>query len=98
LFQKGWPRKIAFTNPLTGSNESGFTALPGGYLEHVMMPTVFHGKGQAVHWWTCDYATVCISEYEKGIFTIKEVENTDKYFDLKQSAFKSGKYMRLIKL
>jgi len=96
--QKGWPGKIAFTNPLTGSNESGFTALPGGYLEHVMMPTIFHGKGQSVHWWTSDYATVCVSEYDKGIFTLKTAKNTDRYFDLKHSAFKEGKYMRLIKL
>jgi len=56
--QKGWTGKIAFTNPLTGSNESGFTALPGGYLDHVNMPTNFFGKGQAVHWWSSDYGVL----------------------------------------
>jgi uncharacterized protein (TIGR02145 family) len=30
--EKGWPGKIAFTTPLVGSNESGFSAVPGGRL------------------------------------------------------------------
>ena len=96
--QKGWTGKIAFINPLTGSNESGFTALPGGYLKHVMMPTIFHGKGQSVHWWTSDYATILISEYDKNKFIINPSTNPDDYFDTKSSAFKSGRYMRLVKL
>ena len=96
--QKGWPGKIAFKNPMVGTNESGFTALPGGYLKHVMMTTIFHGKGQSVHWWTTDYADVIVSEYDKNKFLLEPKLNPDDFFNLKYDNYKIGRYMRLVKM
>ena len=83
-----WAWKIAFTNPLTGSNESGFTALPGGYLEHVMMATIFMARDRFIGGLLI--MRQFVSEYDKCTFTLKAVKNTDRYFDLKHSAFKEG--------
>jgi uncharacterized protein (TIGR02145 family) len=97
--EKGWPGKIAFTTPLVGSNESGFSAVPGGRLISDMFNgTIFVDKGQGVSWWTADYANPNISAYDKNKLGLATPSNPDDFFDLKKSAYKEGHYMRLIKL
>ena len=96
---RGWPGKIAFTTPLIGSNESGFTAVPGGYiLSDIINGTIFVEKGQGVSWWTSDYANPHVSAYDKNKFGLRTPSNPDDFFDPKKSAYKLGRYMRLIKL
>lgn len=97
--EKGWAGKIAFTNPLNGTNESGFSALPGGLLKSDMFSgTQFVDKGQGVSWWTSDFACPHVSAYDKNKFGLDAQADTSQFFDLKKSSYKSGRYMRLIKL
>lgn len=96
---RGWPGKIAFTTPLVGSNESGFTAVPGGYIQSDLINgTIFVEKGQGVSWWTSDYANPHVSAYDKNKFGLHTPSNPDDFFDPKKSVYKLGRYMRLIKL
>ena len=96
---RGWPGKIAFTTPLVGSNESGFTAVPGGYIQSdIINGTIFVEKGQGVSWWTSDYANPHISAYDKNKFGLHNPSKPDDFFDTKKSVYKSGRYIRLIKL
>ena len=96
---RGWPGKIAFTTPLVGSNESGFTAVPGGYIQSDLINgTIFVEKGQGVSWWTSDYANPHVSAYDKNKFGLHTPSNPDDFFDSKKSVYKIGRYMRLIKL
>ena len=96
---KGWPGKIAFTTPLIGSNDSGFTALPGGCINSdIMNGTIFAEKGEGVSWWTSDYANPYISAYDKNKFGLHAPSNPDDFFDTKKSNFKRGRYIRLIRI
>ena len=96
---RGWPGKIAFITPLIGSNESGFTAVPGGYIQSDLINgTIFVEKGQGVSWWTSDYANPHVSAYDKNKFGLHTPSNPDDFFDPKKSVYKIGRYMRLIKL
>ena len=96
---RGWPGKIAFTTPLVGSNEYGFTAVPGGYIQSdIINGTIFVEKGQGVSWWTSDYANPHVSAYDKNKFGLHTPSNPDDFFDPKKSVYKLGRYMRLIKL
>jgi uncharacterized protein (TIGR02145 family) len=96
---KGWPGKIAFTTPLTGSNESGFTAVPGGHIQSdIINGTIFVEKGQGVSWWTSDFANPHVSVYDKNKLGLHPPSNPDDFFNLKKSSNKLGRYMRLIKL
>jgi len=107
---KGWVGKIIWnslegeewktlTNPLTGTNESGFTALPGGYKDSDMFgDKIFYEKGKGVSWWTLDFANPHVSANDKNKFGLFNTSNADRFFDLKNSHYKLGRYIRLVKL
>jgi uncharacterized protein (TIGR02145 family) len=107
---KGWVGKIIWnslegeewktlTNPLTGTNESGFTALPGGYKDSDMFgDKIFYEKGKGVSWWTLDFANPHVSANDKNKFGLFNTSNVDRFFDLKNSHYKLGRYIRLVKL
>lgn len=107
---KGWSGKMVwnalvegqwkmFNNPLTGTNESGFAALPGGYKDSVEFgDKIFFEKGKGVSWWTLDFANPYITANDKNKFGLSKPSNPDRFFDLKHSYYKEGRYLRLIKL
>jgi len=47
---------------------------------------------------TSDYANPHVSACDKNKFGLHNPSNPDDFFDTKKSAYKSGRYIRLIKL
>jgi uncharacterized protein (TIGR02145 family) len=96
---KGWNGKINFTYPLTGNNESRFTAVPGGQLISDMFNgTLSIDKGQGVSWWTADLAHPHIAASDKTKFNMHGTVDIAEFVDLKKSKYKTGRYMRLVKI
>jgi uncharacterized protein (TIGR02145 family) len=107
---KGWLGKIEYTvlegenwkiitNTLSGTNETGFNALPGGYKDsEIFGDKIFYEKGKGVSWWTSDFANPHVSANDKMKIGPLTPGNADNFFNLKYSYYKLGRYMRLIKL
>ena len=96
--EKDWSGKINFTYPLTGTNESGFSAIPGGVLiSDSINGSQFLEKGKGAHWWTSDFAHPHITPYDNNKFKFHPPIDPEIYVDLKKSNFKEGRYLRLVK-